>query len=56
MCFYPIADPDHVDERRKTMGLQPIADYAKLFNLAWDVEQYKKELPEIEKAAKEQKL
>lgn len=52
MCFYPIADPDHVDERRKTMGLQPIADYAKLFNLAWDVEEYKKMLPDIERAAK----
>ena len=52
MCFYPIADPDHVDEKRKTMGLQPIADYAKLFNLNWDVEEYKKDLPEIEKAAR----
>ena len=52
MCFYPIADPDHVDERRKTMGLQPLAEYAKFFNLAWDVEAYKKDLPEIEKAAK----
>ena len=56
MCFYPIADPDHVDERRKTMGLQPIADYAKLFNLIWDVEAYKKDLPDIEKVAKEQKF
>lgn len=51
MCFYPIADPDHVDEKRKTMGLQPIADYAKLFKLTWDVEVYKKNLPQIEKAA-----
>ena len=51
MCFYPIADPDHVDEKRKAMGLQPIADYAKLFNLSWDAEVYKKNLPEIEKAA-----
>ncbi|MFA6246875.1 MAG: DUF6624 domain-containing protein [Mucilaginibacter sp.] len=51
MCFYPIADPDHVDDKRKAMGLQPIADYAKLFNLTWDVEMYKKNLPEIEKAA-----
>jgi len=56
MCFYPIADPDHVDERRKTMGLQPLADYAKLFTLVWDAEEYKKKLPEIEKAAKDQKL
>ncbi|HWW41649.1 DUF6624 domain-containing protein [Pedobacter sp.] len=56
MCFYPIADPDHVDERRKAMGLQPIAEYAKYFSLTWNVEEYKKDLPEIEKVIKEQKL
>jgi hypothetical protein len=51
-CFYPIADPDHVDEKRKTMGLQPIAEYSKLFKIDWNVEEYKKMLPEIEEAAK----
>lgn len=56
MYFYPIEDPDHVDERRKTVDLQPIAEYAKLFNLNWDIAEYKRSLPEIEKAAKEQKL
>ncbi|MBB6110888.1 hypothetical protein SAMN05421821_10998 [Mucilaginibacter lappiensis] len=56
LCFYPIEDPDHVDERRKTVDLQPIAEYAKVFNLTWDITAYKNSLPEIEKAAKEQKL
>jgi hypothetical protein len=56
MCFYPIADPDNVDQRRKAMGLQPIAEYAKFFSLTWDVEEYKKALPDIEKAIKENKL
>ncbi len=56
LCFYPIEDPDHVDERRKAVDLQPIAAYAKLFNLTWDTAAYKNSLPEIEKAAKEQKL
>lgn len=26
----PIEDPEHLDERRKAMGLDPIADYTKL--------------------------
>lgn len=31
--FFPIADEAHVDERRATMGLEPLADYAKNFGL-----------------------
>ncbi len=31
--FYPIADEAHVDERRASMGLEPLADYAKGFGL-----------------------
>jgi hypothetical protein len=27
----PIADPEHLDQRRASMGMQPYADYAKLF-------------------------
>ena len=25
----PIEDPDHVDERRKAVGLQPLSEYAR---------------------------
>ncbi|MGI4761079.1 MAG: DUF6624 domain-containing protein [Janthinobacterium lividum] len=32
MEFYPIEDEAHVDERRATMDLEPLAEYAKLFN------------------------
>ncbi|QKG58857.1 hypothetical protein GKZ68_05815 [Hymenobacter sp. BRD128] len=31
--FLPIADEAHVDERRASMGLEPLADYAKNFGL-----------------------
>ncbi len=45
----PLVDPDHVDERRAAVGLGPLADYVKQWGLVWDVEAYKKQLPEIEK-------
>lgn len=48
--IYPIVDVDQLDERRKAMGMPPMKDYAK----NWDAEEYKKQLPEIEKLAREQ--
>ncbi|NVM67499.1 hypothetical protein FHW88_005827 [Mucilaginibacter sp. SG538B] len=48
--IYPIADIDHLDERRKAMGMPPMKDYSK----NWDAGKYKKQLPEIEKLAREQ--
>ncbi len=50
--FFPIEDPDNVNKRREKMGLGPIEEYAKHFDVVWDVEAYKKELPELEKLAK----
>ncbi|MBP6390976.1 MAG: hypothetical protein KA175_10340 [Flavobacteriales bacterium] len=49
--FYvsPLEDPDHVDERRKEVGLEPIADYVSRWGFTWDAEAYKKELPLLEK-------
>jgi len=49
----PLLEPDTVDERRAAVGLKPLADYVKVFDLEWDVETYKKRLPEYEKWAKE---
>lgn len=41
--LFPLEDPDHVDERRKAMGLPPLAEYLeKSFQMKWDVEAYKK--------------
>ncbi|UKB82574.1 hypothetical protein LF887_16340 [Chryseobacterium sp. MEBOG06] len=48
----PLIDPDHVDKRRTEVGLGSISDYVKNWNLIWDVEKYKSELPELEKLNK----
>lgn len=53
LLVYPIADPDHLDERRKRMGLPPMADYMKVMNIDWDLNRYKLALPDIEKAAEQ---
>jgi hypothetical protein len=44
----PLDDPDNVDKRRAEVGLQPLADYVNYWQIKWDVEQYKKDLPTIE--------
>lgn len=33
--FEPIEDEAHVDERRRAIGLQPLAEYAQLFGLTY---------------------
>lgn len=48
----PIEDPDHLDERRASVGLPPIAEYIQHWNLTWDLESYKKSLLEDEEKAK----
>jgi len=49
---YPIVDVDHLDERRRAMGMPPMKDYAK----NWDAEDYKRTLPEIEKIVQAQNI
>jgi len=49
---YPIVDVDHLDERRRAMGMPPMKDYAK----NWDAEDYKRQLPEIEKIVQAQNI
>jgi hypothetical protein len=45
----PLEDPDNVDKRRSEVGLDPLASYLQNFDLTWDLEAYKKQLPELEK-------
>lgn len=55
--FYvlPLENPDKVDERRKKMGLTLLSEYLKnSFQLEWDVNAYKKELPDIIERIKKQ--
>lgn len=40
----PLEDPDFVDERRKSVGLSPLAVYLLQWGINWDAEQYKKEV------------
>jgi len=48
--FYvlPLIDPDNVDKRRSEVGLGKIQDYISNWGMTWNVEEYKKKLPEYE--------
>ncbi|MET0946406.1 MAG: DUF6624 domain-containing protein [Flavobacterium sp.] len=48
----PLEDPDNVDKRRSEVGLGTLSEYVKNWNIVWDVEKYKKDLPEIEEMNK----
>ncbi|MBS1668907.1 MAG: hypothetical protein JST58_16150 [Bacteroidetes bacterium] len=50
--IFPLTDPDNVDKRRVEMGLPPLADYVAHWEIHWDIEQYKKELPMLEEKVK----
>lgn len=43
----PLEDPDNVDKRRAEVGLEPLADYVKDWQIIWNVEQYKRDLPKF---------
>jgi hypothetical protein len=51
----PLEDPDNVDKRRAEVGLQPLSEYVKHWNMTWDPEEYKKRLPEYEERMKKAK-
>jgi hypothetical protein len=55
--FYvaPLLDPDNVDKRRAEAGLGPIAGYVKNWDIHWNVEEYKKELPRLEELSRQGK-
>jgi len=44
----PLQDPENVDKRRASVGLQPLQDYVSNWNIVFDAEKYKKELPALE--------
>lgn len=47
--LYPIEDPDHLDQRRVEMGLDPIAAYISRWDLKWDLAQYKEEMAKFDR-------
>jgi hypothetical protein len=44
----PLEDPDNVDKRRAEVGLPALQIYLAEYDMKWDVEKYKKELPALE--------
>ena len=42
----PLIDPDNVDKRRAQVGLGTIQDYVSHWDIIWNIEEYKKKLPE----------
>jgi hypothetical protein len=48
----PLEDPDNVDKRRASVGLGLLTDYVSRWQIKWDVEQYKKDLPGLEAKTK----
>ena len=48
----PLEDPENVDKRRAEVGLGPLSDYVSNWQIKWDVEQYKKDLPKLEEKTK----
>lgn len=51
----PLEDPDNVDKRRSEVGLGPLSEYVNHWQIKWDVEQYKKDLPRIVEKDKKNK-
>lgn len=48
--IYPLLNPDSVEVWRQSVGMfSSLQSYAKMFNIEWDVEEYKKILPELKK-------
>lgn len=45
-----LEDPEHVDERRASVGLEPLADYTKRFDFTWDLATYKQQQAKREQA------
>lgn len=43
--LFPLEDPDNVDKRRLEVGLSPLAEYLMLWQLKWDLLEYKKNNP-----------
>jgi hypothetical protein len=46
--LYPLESPDSIDVRRISIGMKDsISEYLKGFEISWDIEKYKKQLPAL---------
>lgn len=44
---WPTEDPDNLDKRRMKVGLMPMSDYVRVWDIEWNLKQYKKDLPRL---------
>lgn len=49
MMVLPLADPEQVDQRRASVGLQKLSGYAMMWNLEWNPKRYNAYLPYYER-------
>jgi hypothetical protein len=49
----PLKDPDNVDIRRREVGLGPISEYLRQWEIIWDAQKYKEQLPVIREWARD---
>ncbi len=47
--IFPIEDPENVDKRRSEVGLEPISNYLKNWNLEWDLQKQKEKNDNVDK-------
>jgi hypothetical protein len=48
-CVSSLEDPENVDERRLDVGLDKLGEYMSQWGATWELEEYKKRFPEVEK-------
>jgi hypothetical protein len=44
----PLIDPENVDKRRLEVGLEPLSEYVKYWNIIWDVKKHKERVARLE--------
>jgi hypothetical protein len=49
---FPVLNPDSLDIWRKSMNLVPMEKYLQIWNTPWNLEEYKKKLPELKTKCK----
>lgn len=56
MEFYvlPLEDPENIDKRRSSIGLEPFGEYLSSFQLNWNAKKYIQDLPMLIKMQKEE--
>jgi len=47
IVLFPMINPEKVNERRKSIGLNSIEEYLKDFDIAWDLKKFEKRMEEI---------